>query len=218
MVLFRFVLWHFGDDILETICILLLINYDISLAHVHTILQALLKVVSECSAVALNPPKRDAVNESPLKIVLFALAKMCAHPPCRHCIRSSELFPVIAQLRQSPEGTIANYATVIYDKVNGAWNLYLTYGTQVKLNALLCSLVPESEGKARDGCLSILHESVLYIVFVCISYILVSFWSHVLLICWYKNQLNVAFRNQCNCRKITVIVQVCTRMSTSAIH
>lgn len=83
-------------------------------------IQALLKVVSDCSTVALNPPKRDAVNESPLKIVLFALAKMCAHQPCRHCIRTSELFPVIAQLRQSPEAAIANYATVIYDKVNGA--------------------------------------------------------------------------------------------------
>lgn len=83
-------------------------------------IQALLKVVSECSTVALNPPRRDAVNESPLKIVLFALAKMCAHSPCRQCICSSELFPVIAQLRQSPEVTIANYASLIYDKANGA--------------------------------------------------------------------------------------------------
>ncbi|XP_010671457.2 serine/threonine-protein kinase TIO isoform X1 [Beta vulgaris subsp. vulgaris] len=83
-------------------------------------IQALLKVVSECSTVALNPPRRDAVNESPLKIVLFALTKMSAHSPCRHCIRSSELFQVIAQLRQSPEGTISKYASLIYDKANGA--------------------------------------------------------------------------------------------------
>ncbi|KAL2921843.1 Serine/threonine-protein kinase TIO [Bienertia sinuspersici] len=83
-------------------------------------IQALLKVVSECATVALNPPRRDVVNESPLKIVLFALAKMCAHSPCRNCIRSSELFPVIAQLRQSPEVTIANYSSLIYDKANGA--------------------------------------------------------------------------------------------------
>lgn len=83
-------------------------------------IQALLKVASDCSTVALNPPRRDAVNESPLKIVLFALAKMCGRPPCRHVIRSSELFPVIARIRQSPEPTIANYATLIYDKANGA--------------------------------------------------------------------------------------------------
>ncbi|XP_021764025.1 serine/threonine-protein kinase TIO-like [Chenopodium quinoa] len=82
-------------------------------------IQALLKVVSECSTVALNPPRRDAVNESPLKIVLFALAKMCAHSPCRQCIRASELFPVVAQLRQSPEDSIAKYASLIYDKANG---------------------------------------------------------------------------------------------------
>ncbi|GAB2249639.1 hypothetical protein Droror1_Dr00012998 [Drosera rotundifolia] len=83
-------------------------------------LQALLKVVSECSGVALNPPKKEAVNESPLKIVLFALGKMCIHMPCRQFLRSSELFPVVAQLKQSREPTIAKYACLICDKVNGA--------------------------------------------------------------------------------------------------
>ncbi|KAL7596811.1 hypothetical protein Lser_V15G31130 [Lactuca serriola] len=58
----------------------------------------------------LNPPtRRDAIDESPLKIALFSLAKMCAHSPCTQFLRSSELYPVIGQLRQSPESTIANF-------------------------------------------------------------------------------------------------------------
>ncbi|XP_042508121.1 serine/threonine-protein kinase TIO isoform X2 [Macadamia integrifolia] len=80
-------------------------------------MQALLKLVADCSVVALSPSRRNAVNESPLKIALFSLAKMCAHPPCRQFLRSSELFPVIGRLRQSPESTIANYASVIVKKV-----------------------------------------------------------------------------------------------------
>ncbi|KAJ0015145.1 hypothetical protein Pint_21765 [Pistacia integerrima] len=83
-------------------------------------MQALLKLVADCSVLALNPSRRDAVNESPLKIALFSLAKMCAHQPCRHFLRSSELFPVIGRLRQSPESTIANYASVIISKVGDA--------------------------------------------------------------------------------------------------
>ncbi|XP_022159467.1 serine/threonine-protein kinase TIO isoform X2 [Momordica charantia] len=80
-------------------------------------IQALLKLVADCSAVALNPSKKDAANESPLKIALFSLAKMCAHAPCRQFLISSKLFPVIGQLRQSPESTIAKYASVIVNKV-----------------------------------------------------------------------------------------------------
>ncbi|XP_050212738.1 serine/threonine-protein kinase TIO [Mercurialis annua] len=83
-------------------------------------LQALLKLVADCSAIALNPSRRDGVNESPLKIALFSLAKLCAHAPCRQFVRSSELFPVIGRLRQSPESTIANYASVIISKVADA--------------------------------------------------------------------------------------------------
>ncbi|KAK9724806.1 hypothetical protein RND81_05G099900 [Saponaria officinalis] len=79
-------------------------------------IQALLQVVSECCATALNPPRKDATNESPLKIVLFALGKMCAHPSCRQCIRSSKLFPVMGQLRQSPDTNIAKYASSICRK------------------------------------------------------------------------------------------------------
>ncbi|KAJ4959545.1 hypothetical protein NE237_026656 [Protea cynaroides] len=80
-------------------------------------MQALLKLVADCSVAALSPSRRNAVNESPLKIALFSLAKMCAHPPCRQFLRSSELFPVIGRLRQSPESTIANYASVIVKKI-----------------------------------------------------------------------------------------------------
>lgn len=78
--------------------------------------QALLKLVADCAMVALNPTRRDAITESPLKIALFSLAKMCAHPPCRNFLRSSELFSVIKRLRQSPESTISNYASVIVNK------------------------------------------------------------------------------------------------------
>ncbi|KAF9614670.1 hypothetical protein IFM89_019798 [Coptis chinensis] len=80
-------------------------------------MQALLKLVSDCSTVALSPSRRDAVNESPLKIALFSLAKMCAHPKCRHILSSSELFPVFGRLRQSPDSAIANYASIIISKV-----------------------------------------------------------------------------------------------------
>ena len=83
-------------------------------------MQALIKLVADCSVLALNPSRKDSVNESPLKIALFSLAKMCAHPPCRQFLRSSELFQVIGRLRQSPESTIANYASVIINKVADA--------------------------------------------------------------------------------------------------
>ncbi|XP_059667382.1 serine/threonine-protein kinase TIO [Cornus florida] len=83
-------------------------------------MQALLKLVADCSTVALNPSRKDAINESPLKIALFSLAKMCAHQPCRQFLRSSELFSVIGRLRQSPEPTIANYASAIISKTSDA--------------------------------------------------------------------------------------------------
>ncbi|XP_052178998.1 serine/threonine-protein kinase TIO isoform X2 [Diospyros lotus] len=81
-------------------------------------MQALLKLVGDYSVVALNPGKKDAINESPLKIALFSLAKMCAHPPCREFLRSSDLFAVIGRLRQSPDSAIANYASVIVSKTS----------------------------------------------------------------------------------------------------
>ncbi|KAL6009738.1 hypothetical protein ACLOJK_000167 [Asimina triloba] len=82
-------------------------------------IQALLKLVAECSVVALSPSRRDAVvNESPLKISLFSLGKMCAHLPCRHFISLSEFFPTLTRLRQSPDAIIANYASLIADKLS----------------------------------------------------------------------------------------------------
>ncbi|KAM0954436.1 putative protein kinase ULK-Fused family [Dioscorea sansibarensis] len=79
-------------------------------------LQALLKLVSDHSVVALNPSRGDAMNESPLKIVLFALRKMCDHTPCRQFISSSEFLPLFSQLKRSPNTIIAEYASVIISK------------------------------------------------------------------------------------------------------
>ncbi|KAD4385280.1 hypothetical protein E3N88_25448 [Mikania micrantha] len=72
-------------------------------------MQALLKLVADCSVVAPNPSRKDAVSESPLKIALFALYKMCAHAPCRQFLRASDLYPVIATLRESGEETISDW-------------------------------------------------------------------------------------------------------------
>jgi fused-like protein len=85
-------------------------------SHLRTsVVQALLKMVSSYSTVALSP-SREAVTESPLPVVLFALRKMCDHAICRNFIRSSELLPVIAHLRQSPDPTISKYASDIASK------------------------------------------------------------------------------------------------------
>lgn len=76
-------------------------------------LQAILELVAECSAVLLIPVP-GAVNDSPLKVALLSLTKMCAHSPCRHFLRSSKLLPIIiGQLRQSQEKEIAKYASDI---------------------------------------------------------------------------------------------------------
>uniref|UniRef100_A0A0D9XYY2 non-specific serine/threonine protein kinase n=1 Tax=Leersia perrieri TaxID=77586 RepID=A0A0D9XYY2_9ORYZ len=79
-------------------------------------IQALLKMVSSYSTVALSPSRRDVLTESPLKIVLFALRKMCDHAACRLFLRSSELLPVIVHLRQSPDSAISEYASAITTK------------------------------------------------------------------------------------------------------
>ncbi|KAH7676534.1 Non-specific serine/threonine protein kinase protein [Dioscorea alata] len=81
-------------------------------------LQALLKLASDYSVVALNPSRGDAMNESPLKIVLFALRKMCDHTPCRQFISSSEFLPLFTQLKRSPNTIIAEYASVIISKAS----------------------------------------------------------------------------------------------------
>jgi fused-like protein len=78
--------------------------------------QALLKLVSNYSTVALSPSRKDALTESPLRIVLFALRKMCDHTVCRLFLRSSDLLPIIVHLRQSPDQTISEYASAIASK------------------------------------------------------------------------------------------------------
>lgn len=84
-------------------------------------MQALLKMVSSYSTVALSPSRKDVLTESPLKIVLFALRKMCDHAACRLFLRSSELLPVIVHLRQSPDPAISEYASAIATKACQPW-------------------------------------------------------------------------------------------------
>uniref|UniRef100_A0A803MHU9 non-specific serine/threonine protein kinase n=1 Tax=Chenopodium quinoa TaxID=63459 RepID=A0A803MHU9_CHEQI len=86
----------------------------------HGAIQALLKLVSDCSKLAWNSPSADANNESPLKNALFAL-KMCAdYSPSRNIICLSESFQVIVQLQKSSESTMAEYARIICSKAGGA--------------------------------------------------------------------------------------------------
>ena len=83
-------------------------------------MQALLKMVGSYSTAALSPSRRDALTESPLRIVLFALRKMCDHAICRNFLRSSELLPVIVHLRQSPNLMLSEYENVIATTVSQA--------------------------------------------------------------------------------------------------
>ncbi|KAF3779946.1 Serine/threonine-protein kinase [Nymphaea thermarum] len=83
-------------------------------------MQALLKLVSDCSLAAMSPRRGDAAGESPLKIALFALGNMCVHAPCRHFLLSSEYFSVFARLRQSPDPTISKYASRILTRFHDA--------------------------------------------------------------------------------------------------
>ena len=80
-------------------------------------MQAMLKLVAECSAEPQSPAP-GPMSESPLKIALLSLSKMCAYSQCKQFLRSSELFAVIVKLRQSPEKEIAKYAIEITAKVS----------------------------------------------------------------------------------------------------
>ncbi|KAJ0577415.1 putative protein kinase ULK-Fused family [Helianthus annuus] len=79
-------------------------------------MQALLKLVEDCSVVIPNPSRKDAISESPLKIALFALYKMCTHAPCRQFLRTSDRYPVLGKLRESGDDTISEYASAILKK------------------------------------------------------------------------------------------------------
>ena len=93
----------------------------ITLIHPKSLfVQALLKMVGSYSTAALSPSRRDALTESPLRIVLFALRKMCDHAICRNFLRSSELLPVIVHLRQSPNLMLSEYENVISTTVSQA--------------------------------------------------------------------------------------------------
>eukprot|EP01018_Ginkgo_biloba_P027021 Gb_09628 [translate_table: standard] len=79
-------------------------------------MQALLSVISDYSATALTPGRKDAGSESPLKIALFSLGNMCIHAPCRQFLRSPDFFHVLMRLRQSPDPTIIKYLSRITSK------------------------------------------------------------------------------------------------------
>ncbi|KAF3341059.1 Serine/threonine-protein kinase TIO [Carex littledalei] len=81
-------------------------------------IQALLKIVNSYATLALSPTRKDMINESPLKIVLIVLRKMCDHSLCRRCIRSSDLFSSLSSLKQSPDPVISEYATVIISRAS----------------------------------------------------------------------------------------------------
>ncbi|KAL2896573.1 Serine/threonine-protein kinase TIO [Bienertia sinuspersici] len=88
------------------------------------VIQALLKVVCECSQLVWNSQNMDATDVSPLKNALCALARMCAcYSPCRNFICKSESFQVIAQLQQLPELNVAKYARIICTTAAGASEL-----------------------------------------------------------------------------------------------
>jgi hypothetical protein len=89
-------------------------------------LQALLKIVSMYSTLALSPTRKDVINESPLKIVLIVLRKMCDHSLCRRCICSSDLFSSLSSLKQSPDPVISEYATVIISRASHDWRCNCT--------------------------------------------------------------------------------------------
>lgn len=79
-------------------------------------IQALLKLVSDYSIASLSPSRRDAITEPPLKIILFALGKMCDHTICRRALRSLNYVALFTQLTCSPDSTIAEYASVVLTK------------------------------------------------------------------------------------------------------
>ena len=76
------------------------------------------ELISDCVVVSLSPSRNDSASESTLKIALFSLAKMCAHPLRRQFLRSSPILYVIGRLQQSPESSIAKYASIIVGKID----------------------------------------------------------------------------------------------------
>jgi fused-like protein len=71
-------------------------------------MQALLKLVEDCSVVALNQSRKDAMS-----VALVALYKMCAHAPCRQFLRASDRYPLIRTLCESGDEMIAKRASAI---------------------------------------------------------------------------------------------------------
>ncbi|KAL6127345.1 hypothetical protein ACLB2K_075386 [Fragaria x ananassa] len=59
----------------------------------------------------------DIVSKGAMQSLLKLVAVFRASSESKDFLRSSDLFPVIGRLRQSPESTIANYASAIINKV-----------------------------------------------------------------------------------------------------
>ncbi|KAI3796618.1 hypothetical protein L1987_39296 [Smallanthus sonchifolius] len=79
-------------------------------------MQALLKLVEDCS---VNPSRKDTLGESPPKVALLALVKMCAHAPCRQFLRASDQYPLFGTLvRESGDKKIIEYASAILKKTS----------------------------------------------------------------------------------------------------
>ncbi|KAI3743844.1 hypothetical protein L1987_56911 [Smallanthus sonchifolius] len=79
-------------------------------------MQALLKLVEDWS---VNPSRKDAIGESPPKVALLALEKMCAHAPCRQFLRASDQYLIFGTLvRGSGDEKIAEHASAILEKTS----------------------------------------------------------------------------------------------------
>ncbi|KAM0007306.1 putative non-specific serine/threonine protein kinase [Helianthus debilis subsp. tardiflorus] len=74
-------------------------------------MQALLKLVEDCSVVIPIPSRKYAISKS------LALYKMCTHAPCCQFLRTYDGYSVLGTLRVSADDTIAKYASAILKKL-----------------------------------------------------------------------------------------------------
>ncbi|KAK9051496.1 hypothetical protein SSX86_028123 [Deinandra increscens subsp. villosa] len=77
-------------------------------------MQALLKLVEDCTLVAPNP----GMSESPLERALVALYNMCAHAPCRQFLRASDQYSLIETLSESGDEMFAKRALDILERTS----------------------------------------------------------------------------------------------------
>lgn len=71
----------------------------------------------------INQPESAAASSeggSPLKIALFSLGNMCAHPDCREALLSTGFSSAIERLASSRDVTVQKYVTRIKTKLSQA--------------------------------------------------------------------------------------------------